>query len=149
MTHALLFDFVMCHFFVVGSVNRNVSFLISNWLKPINLSYKILLIAAMWQLLNIISPLRYLADAIHCNWFITVFTVILFPRYRLIINNQTFEFMKENDPTILRAPSAGKLIRFTVDDGAHLVTGKLHFFAVSLISTSDPPYLISLLVLRS
>ncbi|KAJ3105264.1 acetyl-coenzyme-A carboxylase [Phlyctochytrium planicorne] len=30
---------------------------------------------------------------------------------------------KENDPTLLRSPSPGKLIRYLVDDGAHLNTG--------------------------
>nr|XP_039264326.1 acetyl-CoA carboxylase-like isoform X1 [Styela clava] len=47
-------------------------------------------------------------------------------RYRVTINNQTFEFNKENDPTILRSPSAGKLIRFTVEDGAHLHQGETY-----------------------
>ncbi|KAJ3217083.1 acetyl-coenzyme-A carboxylase [Dinochytrium kinnereticum] len=30
---------------------------------------------------------------------------------------------KENDPTLLRSPSPGKLIRYLVEDGAHLSTG--------------------------
>lgn len=32
-------------------------------------------------------------------------------------------FEKENDPTVLRAPSAGKLIQYTVEDGGHVEAG--------------------------
>lgn len=42
-----------------------------------------------------------------------------------MINNQTFVFEKENDPTVLRAPSAGKLIHFTVEDGQFVDAGLL------------------------
>ncbi|XP_071943409.1 acetyl-CoA carboxylase-like isoform X2 [Antedon mediterranea] len=44
--------------------------------------------------------------------------------YRITIGNQTCVFEKENDPTILRSPSAGKLIQFTVDDGGHCFAGQ-------------------------
>ncbi|XP_035212091.1 acetyl-CoA carboxylase-like isoform X1 [Stegodyphus dumicola] len=40
--------------------------------------------------------------------------------YRVVIGNQTCVFEKENDPTILRSPSTGKLIQFLVEDGAHV-----------------------------
>ncbi|XP_055926217.1 acetyl-CoA carboxylase-like isoform X1 [Argiope bruennichi] len=40
--------------------------------------------------------------------------------YRVVIGNQTCMFEKENDPTILRSPSTGKLIQFLVEDGAHV-----------------------------
>ncbi|GLV36890.1 Acetyl-CoA carboxylase [Carabus blaptoides fortunei] len=40
--------------------------------------------------------------------------------YRIVIGNQTCVFEKENDPSLLRAPSAGKLIGFLVDDGGHI-----------------------------
>lgn len=45
-------------------------------------------------------------------------------RYRIVIGNQTCIFEKENDPTILRSPSAGKLISFIVDDGGHVSKGQ-------------------------
>lgn len=32
-------------------------------------------------------------------------------------------FEKENDPTVLRSPSAGKLIQYTVEDGDHVEAG--------------------------
>ncbi|XP_033113516.1 acetyl-CoA carboxylase-like [Anneissia japonica] len=44
--------------------------------------------------------------------------------YRITIGNQTCVFEKENDPTILRSPSAGKLIQFTVEDGGHCFAGQ-------------------------
>ena len=37
-----------------------------------------------------------------------------------IVGNQTVEFAKENDPTVLMAPSTGKLIKFLVEDGGHV-----------------------------
>ena len=41
-------------------------------------------------------------------------------RYRVVIGNQTCVFEKENDPTILRSPSTGKLLQFLVEDGGHV-----------------------------
>lgn len=32
-------------------------------------------------------------------------------------------FEKENDPTVLRCPSAGKLTQYTVEDGDHVEAG--------------------------
>ena len=40
--------------------------------------------------------------------------------YRVVVGNQTVEFAKENDPSVLMAPSTGKLIKFLVDDGGHV-----------------------------
>ncbi|XP_022251456.1 acetyl-CoA carboxylase isoform X2 [Limulus polyphemus] len=45
-------------------------------------------------------------------------------RYRVVIGNQTCVFEKENDPTVLRSPSTGKLLHFLVEDGAHLLAGQ-------------------------
>ncbi|KAJ8967322.1 hypothetical protein NQ314_002949 [Rhamnusium bicolor] len=45
-------------------------------------------------------------------------------RYRIVIGNQTCVFEKENDPTIFRSPSAGKLIGYIVDDGGHVNKGQ-------------------------
>ena len=45
-------------------------------------------------------------------------------RYRITIGHQTCIFDKENDPTILRAPSAGKLLQYTVEDGGHVFSGQ-------------------------
>jgi len=41
--------------------------------------------------------------------------------YRVVVGNQTVVFEKENDPTILRAPSPGKLIKYLVMDGEHVI----------------------------
>uniref|UniRef100_A0A2K5QF51 acetyl-CoA carboxylase n=1 Tax=Cebus imitator TaxID=2715852 RepID=A0A2K5QF51_CEBIM len=43
--------------------------------------------------------------------------------YRITIGNKTCVFEKENDPTVLRSPSAGKLTQYTVEDGGHVEAG--------------------------
>lgn len=35
-------------------------------------------------------------------------------------------FEKENDPSVLRSPSAGKLIQYTVEDGGHVFAGQCY-----------------------
>ena len=45
-------------------------------------------------------------------------------RYRLVIGNKTCVLEKENNPGILRSPSAGKLLGYLVDDGAHVNRGQ-------------------------
>lgn len=45
-------------------------------------------------------------------------------RYRIVIGNQTCVFDKENDPSLLRSPSAGKLINLLIEDGAHVSKGQ-------------------------
>ncbi|XP_044738438.1 acetyl-CoA carboxylase isoform X3 [Chrysoperla carnea] len=47
-------------------------------------------------------------------------------RYRIIIGNQTCIFEKENDPSILRSPSAGKLIGWLVEDGGSVSKGQAY-----------------------
>lgn len=47
-------------------------------------------------------------------------------RYRIVIGNQTCVFEKENDPTLLRSPSAGKLIGYVVEDGGHVDRGQAY-----------------------
>ncbi|KAM7345539.1 acetyl-CoA carboxylase isoform 1-T1 [Cochliomyia hominivorax] len=47
-------------------------------------------------------------------------------RYRIVIGNQTCVFEKENDPSLLRSPSAGKLINLLVEDGAHVNKGQAY-----------------------
>lgn len=47
-------------------------------------------------------------------------------RYRIVIGNQTCVFEKENDPTLLRSPSAGKLISYIIDDGGHVNKGQAY-----------------------
>lgn len=47
-------------------------------------------------------------------------------RYRITIGNKTCVFEKENDPSLLRSPSAGKLIQFTVEDGGHVFSGQCY-----------------------
>nr|KAG5704977.1 hypothetical protein BaRGS_022819 [Batillaria attramentaria] len=46
--------------------------------------------------------------------------------YRIIIDNQTCVMQKENDPTILRSPSAGKLLSYIVEDGGHVFSGDVY-----------------------
>lgn len=45
-------------------------------------------------------------------------------RYRIVIGNQTCVFEKENDPSLLRSPSAGKLVNLLIEDGAHVNKGQ-------------------------
>ncbi|KYN07737.1 Acetyl-CoA carboxylase 1 [Cyphomyrmex costatus] len=47
-------------------------------------------------------------------------------RYRIVIGNQTCIFEKDNDPSLLRSPSAGKLINFLVEDGGHVGIGQAY-----------------------
>ncbi|RZF37309.1 hypothetical protein LSTR_LSTR005641 [Laodelphax striatellus] len=47
-------------------------------------------------------------------------------RYRVIIGNQTCVFEKENDPTLLRSPSAGKLLYTLIEDGGHVDKGQAY-----------------------
>ena len=46
--------------------------------------------------------------------------------YRVVIGNQTCVFEKENDPTILRSPSTGKLLQFLVEDKTHVYQGQAY-----------------------
>ncbi|XP_061865746.1 acetyl-CoA carboxylase 2 [Colius striatus] len=46
-------------------------------------------------------------------------------RYRITIGNKTCDFEKEKDPTVLRSPSAGKLLQYTVEDGGHVGQGSV------------------------
>ncbi|XP_026117226.1 acetyl-CoA carboxylase isoform X3 [Carassius auratus] len=41
--------------------------------------------------------------------------------YRITVGNKTCVFEKERDPTVLRSPSAGKLLQYVVDDGSHVL----------------------------
>uniref|UniRef100_A0A4W3HCG2 acetyl-CoA carboxylase n=1 Tax=Callorhinchus milii TaxID=7868 RepID=A0A4W3HCG2_CALMI len=45
-------------------------------------------------------------------------------RYRITIGNKTCVFEKENDPSLLRSPSAGKLIQYNIEDGGHVFSGE-------------------------
>ncbi|XP_028408241.1 acetyl-CoA carboxylase-like isoform X2 [Dendronephthya gigantea] len=47
-------------------------------------------------------------------------------RYRLTIAGKTCVFQKQNDPSKLRSPSAGKLIAYTVEDGGHVFQGETY-----------------------
>ncbi|EHB01548.1 Acetyl-CoA carboxylase 2 [Heterocephalus glaber] len=44
--------------------------------------------------------------------------------YRITIGNKTCVFEKENDLTVLRSLTAGKLIQYTVEDGGHVEAGR-------------------------
>ena len=62
-----------------------------------------------------------LAGVSHCSYLQETLT-----HYRVTVNNQTAVFDKENDPSVLRAPSAGKLIGYVVDDGAQIKKGQVY-----------------------
>uniref|UniRef100_A0A4W5JZU3 acetyl-CoA carboxylase n=1 Tax=Hucho hucho TaxID=62062 RepID=A0A4W5JZU3_9TELE len=47
-------------------------------------------------------------------------------RYRITIGNKTCMFEKENDPSLLRSLSAGKLIQYSVEDGGHVFSGQCY-----------------------
>ncbi|XP_067163412.1 acetyl-CoA carboxylase 2 [Apteryx mantelli] len=46
-------------------------------------------------------------------------------KYRITIGNKTCDFEKEKDPTVLRSPSAGKLLQYLVEDGGHITEGNV------------------------
>ncbi|CAF3808089.1 unnamed protein product, partial [Adineta steineri] len=46
--------------------------------------------------------------------------------YKIVINNKSCVFQKENDPSILRSPSAGKLLHYTVEDGGAIEAGQVY-----------------------
>ncbi|XP_078337630.1 acetyl-CoA carboxylase-like isoform X9 [Crassostrea virginica] len=46
--------------------------------------------------------------------------------YRITIGNKTCVLHKENDPTKLRSPSAGKLLNYMIDDGGHVFAGDVY-----------------------
>ncbi|XP_037633326.1 acetyl-CoA carboxylase isoform X2 [Sebastes umbrosus] len=46
--------------------------------------------------------------------------------YRITVGNKTCVFEKEKDPTVLRSPSAGKLLQYMVDDGGHICAGEIY-----------------------
>lgn len=46
--------------------------------------------------------------------------------YRITVGNKTCVFEKEKDPTVLRSPSAGKLLQYMVEDGSHLIAGEIY-----------------------
>ena len=51
----------------------------------------------------------------------------VFPlRYRVTIGNKTCVFERENDPSVLRSSSAGKLISYSVEDGGHVFSGQCY-----------------------
>ncbi|XP_061585098.1 acetyl-CoA carboxylase [Cololabis saira] len=47
-------------------------------------------------------------------------------RYRIVVGNKTCVFEKEKDPTVLRSPSAGKLLQYLVEDGGHIGAGETY-----------------------
>ncbi|XP_044052798.1 acetyl-CoA carboxylase isoform X2 [Siniperca chuatsi] len=46
--------------------------------------------------------------------------------YRITVGNKTCVFEKEKDPTVLRSPSAGKLLQYMVEDGGHICAGETY-----------------------
>lgn len=42
------------------------------------------------------------------------------------MGNKTCVFEKEKDPTVLRSPSAGKLLQYVVEDGSHIFAGETY-----------------------
>lgn len=54
----------------------------------------------------------------------TTYMKEMLDQYRFEIGSQSCVFQKEVDPSILRSPSAGKLINLLVNDGMHLNKGE-------------------------
>ncbi|XP_068461041.1 acetyl-CoA carboxylase isoform X2 [Clinocottus analis] len=46
--------------------------------------------------------------------------------YRVTVGNKTCVFEKEKDPTMLRSPTAGKLLQYMLDDGGHVFSGETY-----------------------
>ncbi|KAI3372884.1 hypothetical protein L3Q82_023324 [Scortum barcoo] len=46
--------------------------------------------------------------------------------YRITVGNKTCVFEKERDPTVLRSPSAGKLLQYMIEDGGHICAGETY-----------------------
>ncbi|KAH8862498.1 Acetyl-CoA carboxylase [Schistosoma japonicum] len=46
--------------------------------------------------------------------------------YRTVINNRTMMLCKETDPTVLRSPSAGKLLQYCVTEGSHVCANEVY-----------------------
>uniref|UniRef100_A0A8C2Z2T2 acetyl-CoA carboxylase n=1 Tax=Cyclopterus lumpus TaxID=8103 RepID=A0A8C2Z2T2_CYCLU len=46
--------------------------------------------------------------------------------YRVTVGNKTCVFVKETDPTMLRSPTAGKLLQYVLDDGGHVFSGETY-----------------------
>ncbi|XP_051514882.1 acetyl-CoA carboxylase 2-like isoform X2 [Myxocyprinus asiaticus] len=44
--------------------------------------------------------------------------------YRITVGNKTCVFEKERDPTVLRSPSAGKILQYVVADASHVLAGQ-------------------------
>eukprot|EP01127_Copromyxa_protea_P000151 TRINITY_DN10146_c0_g1_i1.p1 TRINITY_DN10146_c0_g1~~TRINITY_DN10146_c0_g1_i1.p1 ORF type:complete len:2150 (-),score=588.81 TRINITY_DN10146_c0_g1_i1:49-6171(-) len=53
-------------------------------------------------------------------------------KYRLVVNGKTAILSKENDPSIIRTSSPGKLVRYLVADGEH-VEGGMEFVEVEVM----------------
>lgn len=64
----------------------------------------------------------------------------LSPRYRITIGNKTCVFEKENDPSVLRSPSAGKLIQYIVEDGGHVFAGQCYAEIEVRVGTGHSEY---------
>ncbi|VDN33969.1 unnamed protein product [Dibothriocephalus latus] len=46
--------------------------------------------------------------------------------YQTVIDNRTIVFSKESDLSLLRSPSPGKLVQFTVSDGGHVFENEVY-----------------------
>ncbi|XP_068167308.1 acetyl-CoA carboxylase isoform X2 [Antennarius striatus] len=46
--------------------------------------------------------------------------------YRITVGNKTCVFEKEKDPTVLKSPSAGKLLQYMIEDGHHINAGEIY-----------------------
>uniref|UniRef100_A0A4W3JWJ1 acetyl-CoA carboxylase n=1 Tax=Callorhinchus milii TaxID=7868 RepID=A0A4W3JWJ1_CALMI len=47
-------------------------------------------------------------------------------KYLITVGNKTCVFDKEKDPSVLRAPSTGKLLQYLVEDGGHVFAGQCY-----------------------
>lgn len=59
--------------------------------------------------------------------FYSFLSELLHPHsYRITVGNKTCVFEKEKDPTVLRSPSAGKLLQYMIEDGGHIFAGETY-----------------------
>ncbi len=62
-----------------------------------------------------------------CLFVFLIFPELLHPHsYRITVGNKTCVFEKEKDPTVLRSPSAGKLLQYIVENGGHVCAGETY-----------------------
>lgn len=74
--------------------------------------------------------------------------VFFLDSYRIIVGNKTCVFEKEKDPTVLRSPSAGKLLQYVIEDGGHIFAGETYAEIEVIVMDYDKSVLYKILGTR-